>query len=289
MNIASAHATLAVLSAEGFIIRDPIHRTYILGPALAATGFAAHEQHPAINAAIQQADILAAELDSEIGVSALAGRDVVFLARRGPTPPTTSVGYPGDRTPLLAPIGAIFMAWADDSTVTAWLERAAVAGAVADQYRRLLAEIQSLGFSVPLQSIASPAVSKAMKRVREEPTDEHAQDQLTGVFRHGDEMLLLLQGLAMTDEVTFQTVAAPIFDPMGRVLLSMSITGPEHPVPVEQVMQLGRRLLQSATVATRQGRGRRPERNLAVRSSATKRGTAPKARPTRSPRTSKAS
>jgi DNA-binding IclR family transcriptional regulator len=43
MNIASAHATLAVLSDEGFVLRDPVHRTYILGPALAATGFAALE------------------------------------------------------------------------------------------------------------------------------------------------------------------------------------------------------------------------------------------------------
>ena len=142
------------------------------------------------------------------------------------------------------------MAWADEPTVTTWLERAAVTGPVAEQYRRLLAEIQAFGFSVPLQSIASPAVSKAMKRVRDEPADDNAEERLTGVFQHGDEMLLLLQGLSMTDEVTIQTVAAPIFDPIGRVLLSMSITGPDHPVPVERVMHLGRRLLQSATAAT---------------------------------------
>ena len=64
MNIASAHATLAVLSDAGFVIRDPVHRTYVLGPALAATGFAALEQHPAIEAAIEQAEVLANELDS---------------------------------------------------------------------------------------------------------------------------------------------------------------------------------------------------------------------------------
>ena len=47
MNLASAHATLAVLSDHGFVIRDPVHRTYTLGPALVATGFAALEQHRA--------------------------------------------------------------------------------------------------------------------------------------------------------------------------------------------------------------------------------------------------
>ncbi|MDT3442297.1 MULTISPECIES: helix-turn-helix domain-containing protein [unclassified Pseudofrankia] len=52
MNIASAHATLAVLCDFGFVVRDPVHRTYVLGPALAATGFAALEQHPAIEGAV---------------------------------------------------------------------------------------------------------------------------------------------------------------------------------------------------------------------------------------------
>src|SRR6266568_1037470 len=84
MNIASAHATLAVLCDCGFLIRDPVHRTYVLGPAFAVTGFAALEQHPAIEAAIEQAEVLAAELNAEVGVTAIAGRDVIFLARRGP-------------------------------------------------------------------------------------------------------------------------------------------------------------------------------------------------------------
>src|SRR5438045_3729495 len=78
MNIASAHATLAVLCEFGFLVRDPVHRTYVLGPALAATGFAALEQHPAIDAAIEQAEKLAGALDSEVSVSSLAGRDVVL-------------------------------------------------------------------------------------------------------------------------------------------------------------------------------------------------------------------
>ena len=135
MNIASAHATLAVLCDGGFLLRDPVHRTYALGPALAVTGFAAMEQHPAIEAAIDQAQLLADELDAEVGVSAIAGRDVIFLARRGPEPLASSIGYPGDRTPLLAPIGAVFMAWADDAAIDAWLERAQLNPPVADLYR----------------------------------------------------------------------------------------------------------------------------------------------------------
>jgi DNA-binding IclR family transcriptional regulator len=268
MNIASAHATLAVLCDAGFLIRDPVHRTYVLGPALAATGFAALEQHPAVEAAIEQAEILARELDTEIGLSAIAGRDVVLLAGRGRAPLGTSIGYPGDRSPLLAPFGAVFMAWADDAVVNTWLQRAGISGSGADHYRRVLADVRSRGFSVPLKNIASPAVAAALERLRSEPEDEVAEQQLTGALRRADETLLLFDGLSMNDEVTFKTVAAPIFDPIGRVLLALAITGPAHAVRLEHVLRLGHQLMHSAAVATREGRGRMPEQDAPARASA---------------------
>jgi DNA-binding IclR family transcriptional regulator len=265
MNIASAHATLAVLQEAGFVLRDPVHRTYVLGPALAATGFAALGQHPAVEAAVEQAEILARELDAEVGVTAIAGRDVIFLARRGPAPLATAIGYPGDRSPLLAPIGAVFMAWADEETAGAWLARAEITGPAAEHWRQVLTEIRARGFSVPLQSIAAPAIMHAMERVRSEPTDEEAEHELTGVLQQNEEMLLLFEGLSPTDQVTFKTVAAPIFDEIGQVLLSLSVTGPDQPVPLDEVLRLGRRVSQAAGVATRRGRGRVPGVDLPPR------------------------
>jgi DNA-binding IclR family transcriptional regulator len=259
MNIASAHATLAVLSDAGFVVRDPVHRTYVLGPALAATGFAALDQHPAVRAAIAQAEALSGELDAEAAVHAFAGRDLVLLARQGPAPSATAMGYPGDRTPLLAPYGAVFMAWADDKAVDAWIERSGVSQAAAAHYRAVLVDIRRRGLSVPLDSITAPAIAKAVARVRSEPTDEDAEHELTDALQEADEMLLRFDGMAPSDEVVYKTVAAPIFDPIGRVLLSLSITGPEHPVPLEDVLRLGRRVLQAATSATSEGRGRVPE------------------------------
>ncbi|MCK9929094.1 helix-turn-helix domain-containing protein [Frankia sp. Mgl5] len=265
MNIASAHATLAVLTDCGFVVRDPAHRTYVLGPALAVTGFAALEQHPAIEAAIEQADILAKELGAETGVSAVAGKDVILLARRGPQPPMPSIGYPGDRSPLLAPIGAVFMAWADDDTVRAWLERAAVPPPLADFYRGVLAETRTRGFSVPLPAIAAPAVMKAMSQVRNEPTDDNAEHILAEAMNQTDEMLLSFDDLTDSGEITFKTVTAPIFDPTGRALLALSITGPYQPVPVSEILNLGRRASRAAAIATRQARGRPPTYKQASR------------------------
>ena len=259
MNLASAHATLAVLCDAGFLLRDPVHRTYVLGPALAVTGLAALEQHPAVEAAIEQAELLADELGAEIGVTAIAGRDVIFVARRGgPAALAASIGYPGDRSPLLAPIGAIFMAWADDDAVDEWLARAELSRPLVASYREILGEIRERGFSVPLPAIGSPAVQDAITRVRSEPTDPGAEHHLADVLQQADEMLAPLGRFAPTDEIVYKTIAAPIFDPIGRVLLSLSVTGPEHAVTVEEVLRLGHRLAQAAAVATRHVRGRAP-------------------------------
>jgi DNA-binding IclR family transcriptional regulator len=258
MNIASAHATLAVLGDAGFVTRDPVHRTYVLGPALAATGFASLQQHPAIGFAIDQAELLAEELDAEVCVSALAGRDVILLARRGPEPLGTALGYPGDRTPLLAPVGAVFMAWTDDgAAVTQWLERASLSPPLMDFYRRVLVDIRERGFSVPMPAIAAPTVVEAVARLREEPNDE-AERHYAEAFRDVEELLLLPGELDPLQEVRFKTVASPIFDPIGRVLLSISVTAGEEAVPVVRVLELGHRVSQSASIATRRARGRVP-------------------------------
>jgi len=265
MNIASAHATLAVLEDAGFVVRDPVHRTYVLGPALAATGTAALEQHPAIDAAIAQAELLADELGAEVGVSAVAGTDVILLARRAPRMVGSAIGYPGDRSPLLAPIGAVFLAWADAASVDAWLDRASVADPLASKYRVVLSGIRSQGFSVPLGAIESPAVVDAMLLLRGRPADDRAERDVARALHDADEILLSLDELAGSDVITYKSVVAPIFDPIGRVLLSLGVTGPDHPVAVDDVLALGRRVVRAAAVATRQARGRAPEPEPSLR------------------------
>ncbi|MFG1923332.1 hypothetical protein [Cryptosporangium sp. NPDC048952] len=109
-----------------------------------------------------------------------------------------------------------------------------------------------------MPTIAAPAVYEAVTRVRAEPTDADAEHQLAEVLGTMDETLLPLEGLPPSREIVFTTVAAPIFDPLGRVPLTLSATGPGHPVPVERVLEGGRRLVQAAAIATRQARGRAP-------------------------------
>ncbi|WP_019929582.1 IclR family transcriptional regulator [Nocardia sp. BMG111209] len=258
MNIASANATLAVLSEWGFVVREPVHRTYVLGPALVATGYAAAEQSPGVAAGIEQAGILADELGADVRLTAVAGRDAILLASRGPEAVTSQLGYPGDRIPLIAPIGAVFLAWSDEASVAGWLERAELSERPAAACRELLAEARERGYTVTMESMGSPAVRDALRRVRDTPADAAAEQKLTDILHDSDDLLISFDDLDESAEVVFRTVAAPIFDPLGRVLLSLSVGGPGHPVPAGQIRESGRRLVRSAAVATRKGRGRMP-------------------------------
>jgi DNA-binding IclR family transcriptional regulator len=243
MNVASAHATLAVLDDTGFVVRDPIHRTYILGPALAAVGFATMEQHPAIDAALEQADALSSELNRTILVAARAGRDAIFVARRGPAVSGEGPGYPGDKVPLKAPVGAVFVAWATDSVIEQWLERAAAGPADAIHYRGVLGEIRSRGYAVPLRA-----------------SHPHSTNDPGEVPHGADERLDVLGGLASDRLVSVRTIAAPIFDAVGQVQLALSITGGEEPMTALEVHRLGQRLVRTTDAVTKRTRGVAPSR-----------------------------
>jgi DNA-binding IclR family transcriptional regulator len=263
LNIASAHATLAVLSDCGFVDRDPVHRTYVLGPALAATGLAAMEQHPQIRAAVGQAEALAGLVGLETGVMAAAGRDVIMLARRGPVRPGSGRGYPGDRSPLLAPMGAVFIAWEGEEVIARWLVRAGLSGPSAQLYRRVLAEVRERHFSVALLPLGAPAVTSAIDQIRDEPVDEVGERRLAQALL-GQEGILSLDGLAASAEVTFLALAAPVFDPGGRVLLSLYVAGPPRPASVQRIVELGAQLAEAAATATRETRGRTPGQALSA-------------------------
>jgi DNA-binding IclR family transcriptional regulator len=98
----------------------------------------------------------------------------------------------------------------------------------------------------------------AISRVRSEPLDEKAEDQLVEVLHSTGEMVLSVEGLSDDELVTYKTIAAPIFDPIGQVLLSLSLTGTGEPESVRRVLALGRQVAQAAAVATRRSRGRAP-------------------------------
>ena len=91
-----------------------------------------------------------------------------------------------------------------------------------------------------MRPLGGPEMADAISHLRDDPAAPDAEQHLADVLQALPELLLHFDDLPATDKVLYKTVAAPIFDPIGRVLLSLSVTGPEHPVPVDEVLEVGR-------------------------------------------------
>lgn len=126
LNKATAHALLATLADEQYVLRDPDSLAYSLGPALIAVGTAARATYPAARLAEAPMERLSEDLDlSCIASQALIRGDgddeIVILAAAGSRRPFGVNIQPGQRMPLVPPLGSVFVAWAGDEEIDRWL------------------------------------------------------------------------------------------------------------------------------------------------------------------------
>lgn len=220
INLASAHAVLAVLTDAGYVVRHQRLRTYSLGPSLVALGNAAFQPHPAIDHAQEEARRLSREVGLGVAVTALAGDDIVFLSRVGEHRPRDIGMQVGQRIPIVPPVGAVFVAWHDPEP---WLAKADDRAAL----EAVLADVRARGWAV---SLGNP------------PTTEY---EAVGALDDG-----------RTYDVTM--IAAPVFAPGGEAIVSLTLLGLEPGLSAAQVGAFGERVRDAGLVATRRSGGRAP-------------------------------
>jgi DNA-binding IclR family transcriptional regulator len=223
VNVSSMHAVLGVLTEEGYVVRAPRLRTYSLGPSVVALGSGALERHPTIDHARDEARRLSDELDLGVAITALAGDDIVFLARVGEHRAREVAVHVGQRIPLVPPLGAVFVAWLDDEP---WLARAHDRA----QMQALLDGVRTLGWAV---SLATGSI---------------------------DDLMTELTGATFDTQRTYDVVmiAAPVFGPRGDALVAMTLLGLEPRLTAAQIAEYGVRVRDAGLVATRRSGGRVP-------------------------------
>lgn len=234
INVASAHAVLGVLTEQGYLVRNPRLRTYSLGPSVVALGSGALERHPAVDHARDEARRLSEELDLGVAVTALAGDDIVFLARVGEHRARELAVHVGQRIPLVPPIGAVFVAWLDPEP---WLARATDRVAM----QAVLDDVRARGWAVALETDAHRAGRGA---VTELPAGLDASEYV-GPLDAGH-----------TYDVVM--VAAPVFDRRGDSLVSITLLGLDPGLTADQVAAYGEQVRDAGLVATRRSGGRAP-------------------------------
>jgi DNA-binding IclR family transcriptional regulator len=254
INLASAHALLTVLVDAGYASRHPRLRTFTLGPSVVALGSAALEVHPAIDLARDTARDLSIELELEVSVTAAAGDDIVFLARAGAHRARGIAVHVGQRVPLVAPLGAVFMAWASAERISAWR-----AGSQRpDDLDAVLAGVRSRGYSVALELDVRRGLGAALDHLADAPVDpatHRSVDALLAELDQRDYQLTALDERATHD---VSMIAAPVFGSDGEPALAMTLLGFEPGMSAAQVASFGARLRDVALVVTKRSRGRIP-------------------------------
>lgn len=256
MNLASAHAVLAVLSDAGYLVRHPTLRTYTIGPLLVAAGDAALEQHPAVDVARDEIRRLAEQHGVELVLTTSAGEDIVALARAGPRHPQGL--EVGRRVPLIPPLGSVFVAWGTEEEVEAWLRRAgSLSVAERRRLRGQLETVRARGYSVNLRQYSPEALLGAIATLGTRPTAEARRilAEMIGELGHAEYQLERLRSKAV---YAVGTIAAPVFDGQGRAVLALALADFPEPLSAKEIEVWATRLRDTGLVVTRRTRGTAP-------------------------------
>lgn len=226
MNKATAHALLGTLAEEQYVLRDPDSLAYSLGPALIAVGTAARATYPAARLAEAPMARLSAELDLSCIASQAIGEEIVILVASGSRRPFGVDIQPGQRMPLVPPLGSVFVAWAGDSEIDRWLAQLGPRGTEADlaRYRKALENVRARGYSLGVGG-----------------TDDYDLTELT-------------------DQQAYRVnhVGAPVFNGRGEVVLALFLIGFQGQIDAGEVPVFARRLVETAGEVTNALGGRAP-------------------------------
>ncbi len=251
INISSCHAALAVLTDAAYLVRHSRLRTYTLGPSAVALGSAALESHEAIDIARDAARQLADELELEVSVTAPAGNDIVFLARTGHHRARGIAMHVGQRVPLVAPLGSVFVAW---HGADRWLDQASDRTAM----QAVLRDVRRRGYTVALEADARRGLGEALDRLADDPNDP---DVRLAIRDHVDELARQTFQIGDLDPtVTYDVsgIAAPIFDADANVILALTLVGFEPALSAARINTYGEQLRDACLVVTKRTRGSLP-------------------------------
>ncbi|WP_051465263.1 helix-turn-helix domain-containing protein [Mycobacterium genavense] len=242
----TVHAILKTLGDRGWASRDPVAKTFSLGPALGVVAARMDTARPLVHAARAAALRLAREVGYAGSVVEWFGDSLVVTAFEG-DPATQPAGIPGDRIPYAPPFGVALAAWDSEEEQRAWIRRGA--GSNADRVRRLehvLAHTRERGFDVDW---TTPALAQAVQVVatldsNEMPTPvRHILDQLLVEFTT---IGFLSDDNPGRRKQPVVTIAAPVFDHRGHVAL-MLVVHPLSPLSARQIQVIGNKLTAETT------------------------------------------
>lgn len=260
MSKATGHAVVRTLLDAGYLVRSPLTKAYLLGPALIAAGRAAESAYPAARLAGPVVAELARRHEAECVASIIDDDVITVVEWAGPDRSTAGSGptwsHIGQRLPLVPPFGAAQLAWTDERRVEEWLGRAA-AGSDLTGLRATLDAIRRRGYDVQSENASLARFREALAAFdTESQTDElrHAVGVLMGAMGRVENLPARLDP---GERFSVSAIAAPVFDGDGHPALTLSLRV-AAPLTGREIDGIGRDLRRAADELTAAAGGRQP-------------------------------
>jgi DNA-binding IclR family transcriptional regulator len=238
---ATAHAILKTLTDRGWVSRDPIAKTFSLGPAVSLVAARLDTVRPVTHLARDAARRLAATIDVPASVIERAGDDLVITAFEQPKGNAIPAS-PNERIPYTAPFGVAFAAWDAPEAQRAWIQRAAADDTeLTRQLRDVLAQTRERGYDIDWMTPALAQAAHAIGSLSEHALPVNMRsiiDQLRVEFTSA----ALASDAKSSTPRPVATISAPVLDRTGNIQLVLGIH-PVRPMTLTEIRAAARPLL----------------------------------------------
>lgn len=237
---ATTHAILKTLTDRGWVARDPVTKTFTLGPGLAVVA----SRLEAVRPQVQTAATVARQLCGEFGYAAsvVERTDDTLMITAFESGERGGSSSPGDRIPYCPPFGVAFAAWDSEEEQRAWINRGVAADRdLADRLRDVLAQTRDRGFDVDWTTPALTDAARVMGTLPSAGLPPQVRQLLDRLLVEFTTIGMLSAEAGPARPVA--TIAAPVFDANGRVALIVGV----HPLQTltkQRIGAIGRRLVQ---------------------------------------------
>jgi DNA-binding IclR family transcriptional regulator len=224
INIASCHAVVTALVERGYLARSTTGRAYTLGPLLTAIGQAAQKAQPMISRATDAAHDLSRELNVSVSLTTVVGQEIVALVSLevGGRAPGIKVA---ERRPLVAPLGAPFVAWSSEEVVEAWIARNTLPQSQdrSAEWRHILELTRQRGYTVTLRSPNSRGILAMRAELASGNRFPDYKEELFSLFTSLDHDLDQPETIEPDQLYDILLIGSPLFDRKGEVVLSLNL------------------------------------------------------------------
>lgn len=229
LNKATCHAIVTTLAERRYLTKEASSGRYALGPALIPLGLVAERRFQPLDLAKDELNALADDLGVAVMTSIRDGGEILHLTYYGPMTIFGAMARPGQRLPLVPPLGTTFFAWAPDDVVKQWLAGVDADSESVEAYLESLAETRAAGYvaSRDIPSWRSVLTTVETSDLDSANTRRAIETQIGGTGLGS--YLLTPEGEADVASVRSNAIfiAAPVFDPVGDVRLAVTVHLPD--------------------------------------------------------------